>query len=396
MDVATEIEEVVVVETTETVEELKTEERPIQPSMGDLITLPPEQVFIRSLGQSVNDFPSLRKVRFKEESDGEKASTDGFDRRRTERFHERSTRMEVGDLEASRQSRSSEKGRSRKRRHRSRSSGDMTDRQRTTESRLVKRKGGPVSTSGRQSQERPHSMTTQSSDQAKSSGKRSLKDDPRNSRCPVPGCNWYSRHMKHHAWECHIPQIFWDNPSTEIEALPPYHQLRASVLGTVASWIVGNASTIHDLVRYVNQTLAVPSQCPIMDRTRTQMGVLTRIMGWWAPRDNNYNLHPLNSPAVLIHWRVLLVLVCQMTRDQQRKFRKMGGETVKRLEREVRSKDVAAEEPVTGPLIPAGHESTDESDGEVVISGIVRSDDEGSWHGQFDDAEEGNTSKFGR
>lgn len=104
MDVATEIEEVVVVETTETVEELKTEERPIQPSMGDLITLPPEQVFIRSLGQSVSDFPSLRKVRFKEESDGEKASTDGFDPRRTERFHERSTRMEVGDLEASRQS----------------------------------------------------------------------------------------------------------------------------------------------------------------------------------------------------------------------------------------------------------------------------------------------------
>jgi len=198
--------------------------------------------------------------------------------------------------------------------------------------------------------------------------------------------------MKHHAWECHIPQIFWDNPSTEIEALPAYHQLRASVLGTVASWSVGNASTVHDLVRYVNQTLAIPSQCPIMDKTKTQMGDLPRIMGWWVPRDNSYNLHPLNSPAVLIHWRVLLALVCQMTWVQQRKFCRMGRETVKRLEREVRCQDVGAVEPVTGPLIPAGHESADESDGEVVISGVVSSDDEGSWHGQFDDAEEGDTS----
>jgi hypothetical protein len=101
--------------------------------------------------------------------------------------------MEVSDLGASRLSRSSEKGQSRKRRHRIRSSGSMTDRRRTTEPRLVKRKGGPASTSGRQSPERPHSRKAQSSgtksDQANSGGKRSLKDDPRNSRCPVPECN---------------------------------------------------------------------------------------------------------------------------------------------------------------------------------------------------------------
>ena len=51
--------------------------------------------------------------------------------------------MEVGDLEASRPSRSSEKGRSRKRRHSIRSIGGMTVRRRPTEPRLVKRKGGP-------------------------------------------------------------------------------------------------------------------------------------------------------------------------------------------------------------------------------------------------------------
>ena len=92
--------------------------------MGNLITLPREQAFMRSLGQAVNEFPSLRKVRSREEeSDGGKARTDRFDPRRTERFQERSSRMEVGELEASRLSRSSENGWSRKRRHRSRSSG---------------------------------------------------------------------------------------------------------------------------------------------------------------------------------------------------------------------------------------------------------------------------------
>jgi hypothetical protein len=94
-----------------------------------------------------------------------------------------------------------------------------------------------------------------------------------------------------------------------------------------------------------------------------------------------------------------------MTWDQQRKFRRMGGETLNQLEREVRCQDEwsedpssshlcvrQSEEPVTGPLIPAGNESDDESDVEVVVSGVVGSDDEGSWRGQFDDAEEGDTS----
>jgi hypothetical protein len=139
----------------------------------------------------------------------------------------------------------------------------VIDRRPTIQPRLVKRKGGQASSSGRQSHERPHSRTAQSSgtksDQARFGGKRSFKDNLGNSRCPVPGCNWYPRHMKHHSWECHFPQIFCDNPSTEMEALPAYHQLRASVFGTVASSIVRNAD---DLVRYVNQTLVVPSQCP--------------------------------------------------------------------------------------------------------------------------------------
>jgi hypothetical protein len=94
-----------------------------------------------------------------------------------------------------------------------------------------------------------------------------------------------------------------------------------------------------------------------------------------------------------------------MTWDQQRKFCRMGGQTLNRLEKEVKCQDVGgkdpssslsyvrqSEEPVTGPLIPAGHGSDDESGVEVVVSGVVRSGDEGFWHGQFEDAKEGDTS----
>ena len=94
-----------------------------------------------------------------------------------------------------------------------------------------------------------------------------------------------------------------------------------------------------------------------------------------------------------------------MTWDQQRKFHRMGGETLNQLGREVRCQGKwseepsssylcvgQSEEPVTGPLIPAGHESGDESGVEVVFSGVVGFDDEGSWHGQVDDSEEGDTS----
>ena len=82
----------------------------------------------------------------------------------------------------------------------------------------------------------------------------------------------------------------------------------------------------------------------------------------------------------------------------------MGGQTLNRLEREVKCQDVGgenpssslsyvrqSEEPVTGPLIPTGHESDDESGVEVVVSGVVRSGDEGFWHGQFEDAKEDDT-----
>ena len=66
----------------------------------------------------------------------------------------------------------------------------------------------------------------------------------------------------------------------------------------------------------------------------------------------------------------------------------MGGETLSRLEGEVRCQDVGgegpssslsyvrqSEEPVTEPFIPADHESDDESGVEVVVRGIVGSVD---------------------
>lgn len=53
------------------------------------------------------------------------------------------------------------------------------------------------------------------------------------SRCPVPGCNARSKHLKHHVWDCHIPQVFWDHPWRELEWSPDYHP---SVPHVCKSW----------------------------------------------------------------------------------------------------------------------------------------------------------------
>ena len=60
----------------------------------------------------------------------------------------------------------------------------------------------------------------------------------------------------------------------------------------------------------------------------------------------------------------------------------MDGETLNQLEREVRCQDEWSEDPSSSHLCVV----------EVVVSGVVGSDDEGSWRGQFDDAEESDTS----
>uniref|UniRef100_A0A8W8LSG1 Metallo-beta-lactamase domain-containing protein n=1 Tax=Magallana gigas TaxID=29159 RepID=A0A8W8LSG1_MAGGI len=153
------------------------------------------------------------------------------------------------------------------------------------------------------------------------------------STCPIEGCGGKSKHHKHHAWEYHIPRIFWDHPWKGLNNSPDYHKLRASCLDTLSKYILGTG-TVQDLVIYVNDKVRLPCKYPIIPRTQHQMGLLTRTM-WWS-RVEAYEMLPVNSPAILIHWRILLALVGIMTPKNRSDFKSLGREKLLQLEDQVR------------------------------------------------------------
>lgn len=56
---------------------------------------------------------------------------------------------------------------------------------------------------------------------------------------------------------------------------------------------------------------------------------------WW-PRVEAYEMLPVNSPAVLTHWRILLALVGIMTPKNRNDFKSLGRDNLLQLEDQVR------------------------------------------------------------
>lgn len=192
---------------------------------------------------------------------------------------------------------------------------------------------------------------------------RSHTHGDKRSSCPVEGCHGRSKHLKHHAWEYHIPRVFWDRPWNELNASPDYHSLRASCLLALAQYILGPAATVQDLVDYVNKKIPLPREYPIMQRTLHQVGQLTRMMRW--PMKDTFSMLPINSPAVLIHWRILMAIVCTMSPEKRAEFRAWGKEDLAKLENRVKSRRVSLQR-VDQEFIEQGEDKAEEEEWTVV------------------------------
>ena len=147
--------------------------------------------------------------------------------------------------------------------------------------------------------------------------------DSRSSSCPVPGCKIRTRKLKRHAFECHLPAVFRDVTFPRAEIDPNYQQIRGDALTTLARWILGSeTSTVFDLVFHVNENKLVPESAEILERQIIQLQLLSYEMRWRQPTE--FSLHPVNSPAAVIHWRVLLSLISLLTRQQRQEWRMVG------------------------------------------------------------------------
>ncbi|CAC5408225.1 tatD [Mytilus coruscus] len=149
-------------------------------------------------------------------------------------------------------------------------------------------------------------------------------DSNKYSTCPILTCGESTKKLKHHCWQYHLPYIFKDRPLDQFEKEPGFQKLRGSAIQKLASWIVGPRVTVYDLVRYINSNNILPRNCTMMQRCQDQMRNLTAVMNWYPPAEDIYTMYPVNSPAVLMKWRILITLLSQLSPSRRAEFRRIG------------------------------------------------------------------------
>ena len=152
---------------------------------------------------------------------------------------------------------------------------------------------------------------------ASSSPRRGPKKDTRPAQvnrqveiCPVVKCS--SEVSRMHA-ATHLPGIFDD----QLEPTEELMRRRISVLKICESRLLGSVSNLSGLVDYVNDLKQVRrGKCQVSMRQTKAMEAMCHLQGCSVPEE--FTLVPANSPASLLHWRILLVIVaCLSERDRQ-------------------------------------------------------------------------------
>ncbi|CAC5416321.1 tatD [Mytilus coruscus] len=66
----------------------------------------------------------------------------------------------------------------------------------------------------------------------------------------------------------------------------------------------------------------------MMQRCQDQMRNVTAVMNWYPPAEDIYTMYPVNSPAVLMQWRILITLLSQLSPARRAEFRRIGSDFV--------------------------------------------------------------------
>ena len=129
-------------------------------------------------------------------------------------------------------------------------------------------------------------------------------------RCPVLNCG-ESVSRTHAA--THLPGIFND----QLEPTEELQRQRISVLRICESRLLGSVTNLAGLVQYVSDLRQIQrGHYTVSIQQARALTSMCEIQGYEVPE--GFNIEPANSPAVLLHWRVLLVVfACLNDPDRQ-------------------------------------------------------------------------------
>ena len=189
----------------------------------------------------------------------------------------------------------------------------------------------------------------------------------RDSPCPAPGCRKRDPKLKKHAISVHLSPLFTDQPTGEQMDSMEFHTRRWNVIQDLARWVTNRASaTPEQLVDYLNRTISVHRWCEVQEPAVPALQELCKVAGWAIPQ--KFVLRPLNSPALVVYWRVALEVLWLIPEDRRELLRRLHcGEidlTPAGAEKEMPREDV-----IMDPPLPSRGPST--VDREVKMVGTM-------------------------
>ncbi|KAH3886853.1 hypothetical protein DPMN_010866 [Dreissena polymorpha] len=140
--------------------------------------------------------------------------------------------------------------------------------------------------------------------------------------CVVPGCTGPTGFVKLHAYRYHILGVF-------DEHLPAFEDAvvrrRVAALRQAATWLLVKVATLDDLVKYVamQKLLDRKDTTEITEAQRKAMDGICNFFNVMAP--TMYQLDPPNCPAVLVHWKALVLMAASLQEDERKYWRDIFG-----------------------------------------------------------------------
>ncbi|XP_052078054.1 uncharacterized protein LOC127715993 [Mytilus californianus] len=135
-------------------------------------------------------------------------------------------------------------------------------------------------------------------------------------KCPIPGCFIECNDLYYHASQKHIPGIFKTVEDSDKISQANVTPTRVAALRALKMAILGPQSSFNALMDLVNGIgIDVPKNEELAS-CHWAMVEVCQDQDWKVP--DRFSLNPVNSPAGLIHWRPILILISLL--DEKRRM----------------------------------------------------------------------------
>ena len=127
-------------------------------------------------------------------------------------------------------------------------------------------------------------------------------------RCPFPECSSSNTKMKRHILYKHLPKCFSEDRKSRND-----HEMCIHALDSLSIAILGRTDW-NELLNIVSSPGAIPDYSNIHPNLMEKMKGFSNHNSWQIPAE--FSLHPINSKALLLHYRCLCCLLLLLSEEE--------------------------------------------------------------------------------